>query len=711
MVKDLSNLNKNTMRIQKYTLAFLIMLTSLAEAYSQTPITVCPQNTTFTGMTRGYYFTAPANFTICGIYVEDDASTLFQSAAIVRFTSGPPPAYAAVTNNFVTLWQNLNYAPNNMISVPNIQINAGDVIGIYGSRGANSVNSYGAAQCVINIQSIPTTTFRSGMQFDLAAGPGMHDIWSENNGSIGRVTMYTNCCPAPTALPSLVGDTVVCQKDTTTYTVPSQAGAVTYTWSVPPGAFIISGQGTPSATIYWNSGAGGQVCATWTDSCTASPPVCINVNVNPTPLMAPTNITACAGDTIPASNFLSNPVGATYTWSNSNTAIGLAGSGTGNTPAFIAANTTNTPDTSIVTVTPTLSGCEGSPYTYMIIVNPTPVMNPLANLIFCAGDTVPSIIFSGNTTNTYSWANSDTTIGLAVGDTGNIPLFIATNTGSTAIISTITVTPSANGCLGIPFTFTITVNPNNLVAGPGSLVCLGDSIVLTAANSGLGTITWYDDPNGTNVIGTGTPFYPTVNDTGTYVFYVNEVGGCATNLDSVVVVVKGVNAFINATPITGLIPLDVFFGNGSTTGPGVSYMWDFGTGDTSNVFEPTYTYNADGTYTVMLVVTDGFCFDTAYVIIEAIKESIIIIPNVFTPNGDGSNDVFKLQELNLKTVEGEVYNRWGQKLYSWNELNGSWDGNTSSGDPAPAGTYFYLIKATGEDGVEYLKKGSFSLMR
>jgi gliding motility-associated-like protein len=493
-----------------------------------------------------------------------------------------------------------------------------------------------------------------------------------------------------------------CVNDTALNLIVSSAGGV---WSGTGITDTINGTFDPTVA------GGGTHAIIYTDTGVCALKDTIDIIVNPLPTMAPVNINVCNGDTIPASNFVSNPVGATYVWTNSNTAIGLAASGTGNTPAFTATNSTNAPITSTITVTPTANGCEGLPVTYTITINPTPVLNTLSNLNYCSGDTVPAIVFTTNPAGgTYVWTNSNTATGLAASGTGGTPLFIATNTGSTAIVSTITVIPTVNGCEGLPVTFTITINPNNLVAGPGSLICLGDSVVLTAANSGLGTITWYDDPNGTNVIGTGTPFYPNITDTGTYVFYVNEVGGCATNLDSIIIIVKGVNAVINANPTSGIIPLDVFFGNGSTTGSGISYWWDFGTGDTSSIFEPTYTYNDDGTYTVMLVVTDGFCYDTAYVTIDAVKESIIVVPNVFTPNGDGSNDVFKLIELNLLSVEGEIYNRWGQKLYSWNGLNGSWDGKVS-GKIAPDGTYFYIINAVGLDEEEHLLKGSFSLIR
>lgn len=177
--------------MRKLVLILLLIIPMLL--MSQTPITVCNQLNSFTGMTRGYHFTAPTDFNICGLYVEDNVSTLFQSVAIVRFTAGAPPAWAGTTNSFVTLFQNLNYGPNNMIAVPNIGINTGDIIGIYGSRGANSINSYGNPNCVLIIGGFPTTARRSGMQADLATGPSMVNIWSEVNYNIGRVTMYVNC--------------------------------------------------------------------------------------------------------------------------------------------------------------------------------------------------------------------------------------------------------------------------------------------------------------------------------------------------------------------------------------------------------------------------------------------------------------------------------------------------------------------------------------
>ena len=263
---------------------------------------------------------------------------------------------------------------------------------------------------------------------------------------------------------------------------------------------------------------------------------------------------------------------------------------------------------------------------------------------------------------------------------------------------------------------TVIVNPN-LSATPDAVapICYGDVLSLTATSTGNGTITWYDT-DGVTVIGTGSPFDATsyVPSSGTYIFYVNEENGsnCDGMLTPVVVVVGGVTASISAAPSTGFVPLDVVFTNGSTTGPGIAYTWDFGDGTGDTAFEPTHTYTDINSFVATLTVTDAAgCDASATVLIEVIGESTILIPNVFTPNGDGSNDVFTVSGTNLSDVNCVIFNRWGQKLYEWDRVKGSWDGRTLSGEECPDGTYFYIVEAKGKDGAEYFKKGGFSLIR
>jgi trimeric autotransporter adhesin len=88
----------------------------------------------------------------------------------------------------------------------------------------------------------------------------------------------------------------------------------------------------------------------------------------------------------------------------------------------------------------------------------------------------------------------------------------------------------------------------------------------------------------------------------------------------------------------------------------------------------------------------------------------VIIPNVFTPNGDGNNEVFKINSSGLKTLNCAIFDRWGLKMYEWDGINGYWDGNAKSG-PAPDGTYFYIINYTDQLDKTTTEKGFLNLFK
>lgn len=92
--------------------------------------------------------------------------------------------------------------------------------------------------------------------------------------------------------------------------------------------------------------------------------------------------------------------------------------------------------------------------------------------------------------------------------------------------------------------------------------------------------------------------------------------------------------------------------------------------------------------------------------------SHIDIPNAFSPNGDGINEIFRVKSTTTGITEFRaiIYNRWGQKLYEWTDLNGGWDG-TFNGSPVKQGTYFVLIKAKGSDGQTHTIKRDVNLLR
>jgi len=88
------------------------------------------------------------------------------------------------------------------------------------------------------------------------------------------------------------------------------------------------------------------------------------------------------------------------------------------------------------------------------------------------------------------------------------------------------------------------------------------------------------------------------------------------------------------------------------------------------------------------------------------------VPNVFTPNKDGVNDVFRPKYANVKRVEGYIYNRWGEVIFQWWGLNGYWDGVTyPAGKEVPSGTYYYIINVYSLSDEKKVETGSVTLLR
>lgn len=82
---------------------------------------------------------------------------------------------------------------------------------------------------------------------------------------------------------------------------------------------------------------------------------------------------------------------------------------------------------------------------------------------------------------------------------------------------------------------------------------------------------------------------------------------------------------------------------------------------------------------------------------ETTKVSSLLMPNAFSPNGDGINDIYKPKDgyRNIEEFHAYIYNRWGQKLYEWTDPATGWDG-TYRGKPVKEGVYFCLVKAKGQ---------------
>jgi len=127
--------------------------------------------------------------------------------------------------------------------------------------------------------------------------------------------------------------------------------------------------------------------------------------------------------------------------------------------------------------------------------------------------------------------------------------------------------------------------------------------------------------------------------------------------------------------------------------------------------------NTTGKYTFALtiyllyngVVQDSI-YDNSFESLT-IKESLLTMPNAFSPNGDGFNDIYKpIKYQSLRSFHAYIYNRWGNLLYDWTDPSTGWDG-TYKGRDVKNGVYFCLVKAEGSDGIKYNIKKDVTLLR
>lgn len=168
------------------------------------------------------------------------------------------------------------------------------------------------------------------------------------------------------------------------------------------------------------------------------------------------------------------------------------------------------------------------------------------------------------------------------------------------------------------------------------------------------------------------------------------------------------NIFVNTT--SGDAPLTVDFIH---QGIASSLNWDFGDGSASRENFPSHTFDKPGTYVVTLNAknSSGSVSDKVTIEVRQIS-NITNIPNIFTPNGDGENDMFFFEMKNINSIGVAIYSqKEGGLVYQWNSLEGNWNGKKMNGDDAPEGVYLYSIQAIGTDGVIHSEKGFVTLSR
>lgn len=217
---------------------------------------------------------------------------------------------------------------------------------------------------------------------------------------------------------------------------------------------------------------------------------------------------------------------------------------------------------------------------------------------------------------------------------------------------------------------------------------------------------------------------------GDYTVTVTDANGCTDTATATIdPPVNPLVADFSLSPDTGQQPLEITVTNLSEGG--TAYEWIFGDGNTQTTFDTLafqYQYADSGSFTVTLIAYNDItgCSDTLIdsSAVYIIPTSELLIPNVITPNNDGLNDIFPIDPIandffpfkirNIYDFRGEIYNRWGEKVYEWTQPLGGWDGRSTSGLNLNGGTYYYVITAKGVDGdavTNYEVKGDVTMIK
>ncbi|HRG00955.1 MAG TPA: PKD domain-containing protein [Bacteroidia bacterium] len=426
-----------------------------------------------------------------------------------------------------------------------------------------------------------------------SVSPGSTSIYtltySDSNGcqdtALSRVTVN----PLPTM--TTPTNTSICHNGSVPASAfSSSVSGTTFNWTNTNTSIGLGASGTGNTPAFTANNTGSSpvsavISVTPTANLCVGPPINYTITVNPIPnINAVPSGTYCAGTTAPAANFTGSVTSTTYSWSNTNSSIGLATSGIGNIASFATTNTSSSGISGVVTVTPSANNCIGVPTNYTISVNPIPTVNSVPSSTYCSGVTVSATTFSGNVTGTtYNWTNTNTSIGVANSGSNTVPSFNASNNGSGPISGVITITPTANSCIGTPTSYTIGVNPiPNVNAIASGTYCAGINVP-TINLTGSVTSTTFDWSNtntaiGLTNLGTGNiPSYTAANSTASGISGIitvtpsaNACIGTPINYTVVVNPIPSVNTVPSATYCSGAtVPAAAFAG--SVTG--TAFNW------------------------------------------------------------------------------------------------------------------------------------------
>lgn len=599
----------------------------------------------------------------------------------------------------------------------------------------NTISAAPATVCVNSAASLSATTnnalLSSFVWYNSLTGPTQIGTGAVFTTSVftspGTYTVYAGMCPGYYRVPVLitvnntptitVNSATICGVQTATL---AASGVGTFTWST--GSNNSSITVSPSVTtVYTVSGTSG---------CTAQTTATVQVQALPTVTATAVSSVICNNQSV---TLVANGSTGTYSWSNGSTnttSISVNNPGTytvtlnnscgaasstlalsegPSTLVVISASQNTICSGGSVTLTATGSGpfawststlntnsitvstsgiyfvtqnniCGLSSTSISIDNGPAPLIGIIpSSSLFCAGQ--PAVLTVTGTATSYTWNNGSNNASITTTVAGNYSVAASNTCGTTNSV----------------FTVTFQNSPDVSLISDKNFICSGDSAMLTATNlSGGGNYNWSSSSNISNI--------EYVKAGGVYTVSYSSICGFVSATISVRQ--STLIPEFSFSPNGGTAPLTVSFTNNSISN--VSNNWNFGNTQVSNNIDDITQYASPGIYTVTLLITnsDG-CTAILSKTLEVASDvkpevPLGIIPELVTPNSDGKNDVFEIKGIeNYPQNELEIYNRWGNKVYSASGYKNTFDGTPNykgiSDGRLPVGTYFYILKLNDKD--------------
>ncbi|MES2565403.1 MAG: gliding motility-associated C-terminal domain-containing protein [Bacteroidota bacterium] len=447
----------------------------------------------------------------------------------------------------------------------------------------------------------------------------------------------------------------------------SASGAGTYTWT--PTFGIIGSSNNSSAlvnpsvsTIYSVTGQGCSGTLTNTVEVTVVDPIPVLAIGSPTLL--------CSGGSSTLTAYGAN----TYIWMPNNNLSTSNGSVTVASPTSSAS----------YTVTGSIGTC-----TNTSVVNITVSSSPVytitpSSATICAGQSA-ALTATANGVSSYTWNPGP-----------------SQNTTTVSPVNTTTYTVTGNSSCPGQGTVAVIVNQLPQVSVNSSTICANNSTTLSVSGTAA-TYTWSTGSLQNTVV---------VNPTSTTVYTVTGAStfGCIKTQTANVTVHNPIASFSGLSNTTETIETILNLVNTSTGAS--SFVWQTCLGTISTASVISLPLMDLGICCIKLYAMEGLCVDSVEKCVEVIPVARLIVPNVFTPNGDGRNDIFTLDAIGMGDISISIFDRWGLKMFeTTGNGNIKWDGKNKGGAIVSDGTYFYMLNATGLDGEIYKKEGTINVFQ